>query len=93
MVVLHILPNLTPQLGSLWLGWMASQCIDCVTGLSVLAHAPTRHVEWVAAYPWPVIPYNNTHHHEDGMMVLHILPNLDPQLGCCVAWMDGIQVY
>ena len=50
-----------------------------------LSHVPTSHVEWVATHPWPVVIYNNTHHHDDGMVVLHILPNLVPQLGYYVA--------
>ena len=32
------------SLGALWLGWMASQRIDCVAGLSDFIHVPTRHV-------------------------------------------------
>ena len=30
-------------------------CIDCTSGLSDLVHAPTRHMEWVATQPLPVI--------------------------------------
>ena len=29
-------------------------CVDCVPGLSDLAYALRRHVEWVATYSWPV---------------------------------------
>jgi len=42
-------------LGALGLGWIGSQCIECVPGLSDLAHAPTRHVEWVVTHTWHVV--------------------------------------
>ena len=74
------------SLGDMWLGWASSQCIYCVIGLSYLVHVPTRFMELVATYIWPVVPGDNTYHHDDGMVILHILPNLVPQLGCSVAW-------
>ena len=34
---------------------MASQCIDCVPGLSYPVHVPTVHVNWVETYQWPAV--------------------------------------
>ena len=71
MVVLQILSNLVPQLWcALWLGWMSSHGIDCVPGFAYPVHAPTRYVEWLAIHPWLVVSCNNTHHCDDGMVVL-----------------------
>ena len=81
------------SLGDLCLGWIASQRIDWVIELSDLIHTSTRHMECVKIYPRHVVPGNNAHHHDDVMMVLHILPNLVPQFGYSVAWMDSIQGY
>ena len=75
------------------LGWMASQRIDCVSGVLGLVHAPNIYVEWLATYPWSMVSYNNTHHNDDVMVVLQILPNLVPQLGCYVARNNIIPVY
>ena len=81
-------------LGDLCLSWTVSPFIECVPpGLSYLVYAPRRHMEWVATYPWPVVSGNNTHNHDGGVVLLHILPNLVPQLGCSMAWMDGMSVH
>ena len=37
--------------------------------------------------------YHNPHFHVDGLVVLQILPNLDPHIGRSVAWIEGIPVY
>ena len=42
---------------------------------------------------WNGCSGNNTHHHDSGMMILQILPNLVTQLGYSVAWMDGISAH
>ena len=81
------------SLGDMWLGWKASHCIDYVPSLSYIVHAPTRHMEWVTIHRWHVVSGDNTHHHDDGMVVLQFTPNLVLQLGWSVPWMGGILFY
>ena len=40
----------------------------------------------------PGTSYHNPHFHVDGLVVLHILSDLDLHVGRCVAWIEGISV-
>ena len=55
MVCLQFSPNLVPQLGCSRVGLTAPLCIDCVSGLSYLAHAPIIYMECLATHPWHVV--------------------------------------
>ena len=69
-------------------------CIDSVSGLLDLIHAPTIYVEYLATQPWACgSSSNNILSPEDGQVVLQFSPNLVPQLGCSVDWMNMIPVY
>ena len=43
------------SLVDMWLGWPSLYYIDCVSCMSDLVHALTRHIEWVAPNLWPMV--------------------------------------
>ena len=55
LVVLQFSPNLVPQIVCARVGWIEHLCIDCDSGLSDLAHAPTKYMECLATHPWHVV--------------------------------------
>ena len=79
-------------LGALRLGWIGSQCIDCVPCFVSRNHAPTKGMGGnisMACFS----SCNNIHGPDDGMVVLQFSSNLVPQLGCLWVWMDSTPVY
>ena len=61
LVVCRSCQTWTHILGGLWPRWRTFLYMDCFRGLSVLIHASTRHVEWMATHAWPLIPCITSH--------------------------------
>ena len=53
----------------------------------------TRHMEWMATHPWPLVPRITSHTYLGMAWWLEIIPDLGPHIGRSVAWMEGIFVY
>jgi hypothetical protein len=82
------------SVGALWLGWMVFECNNYVPVLSDPIYARPRHVEWVATHPWFMVLHVTTYTNlRKTWWFCSFLPNLIPQLGYYMAWMDRIPVY